>query len=132
MTPIRGIQGAELGAVWEQVLPLVERALSRGCGFGAADVRQSLEEGRRQLFVTPALDCVLITEDVGYPRQRVLHVFALAGRLPADWREILTAIERWAASRGCTAIELRGRRGWTRRLAGYAAPAVIMRKELTA
>jgi hypothetical protein len=133
MTTVKGVQPAELGNVWGRVAPLIERGLSRGCGFAIDDVHASLEAGRRQLFVTwPGLDCALVTEDIAYPRERVLHVFLLAGRLPGDWRQILGGLEAWAASRGCRAIELRGRRGWTRKLAGYAAPAVIMRKELAA
>jgi hypothetical protein len=133
MTTVKGVQPAELGRLWDRVAPLIERGLRRGCGFALDDVRGTLEGGARQLFVTwPGVDCALVTEDVTYPRERVLHVFLLAGRLPADWRQILAGLEAWAAARGCRAIELRGRRGWTRKLAGYGAPAVIMRKELAA
>lgn len=131
MTIVRGIPAHEVHAVRERIAPLVELGLRRQKSFTPAAVMASLEDGRRQLFVTcPAMDCALVTEILALPAETVLHIFLVAGRLPEDWAATLANLERWAADQGCAAVELRGRRGWMRRLKGYAAPRIIMRKEL--
>jgi hypothetical protein len=134
VTVVRGIQPREVEAHWPRLAPLIERGLcfAGGC-FGLADVRRSLIEGRRQLWVDwPEIRCALVTEQFDYPLKRVLHVFLVAGRLPRDWRAIWAGIERWARSQGCAAVEIRGRPGWARHLNDYRATMIFFSKELAA
>jgi|SRR5579871_1463202 len=132
-TLVRGIQPHEVGELWPRLERLIERGLhfAGGC-FAPDDVKQSLLDGRRQLWADwPALTCALITEHIDYPQKRVLHVFLVAGRLPRDWRVLWHGIERWAQSGGCRAVEIRGRPGWARRLPAYRATMIFLSKELT-
>ena len=133
-TNVRGVQPREVEAIWPAILALVEDGLRHAGGcFAAADVKQSLAAGRRQLWIDGlAPRCILITELIEYPLRRVLHVFLASGRLPRDWRDLWRGIERWAASDGCAAVEIRGRPGWARRLPDYRATMIFLRKELTA
>ncbi len=131
-TLVRGVQPGEVEEFWPRVAPLIERGLkyAGGC-FGLEDVRDSLIQGRRQLWIVwPDAHCALVTEQTDYPLKRVLHVFLVAGRLPRDWHDLWRGIERWAADQGCADVELRGRPGWIRRLPGYDARMIFMRKEL--
>ena len=133
-TLVRGIQPREVDELWPRFAPLIEQGLrfAGGC-FASNDVKRSLIEGRRQLWADwPAMGCLLITERIDYPLKRVLHVFLVAGRLPRDWRTIWCAIERWASSEGCAAVEIRGRPGWARRLPDYRATMIFLSKELAA
>lgn len=133
-TLVRGIQPYEVDKLWPRLAPLIEQGLrfAGGC-FASDDVRRSLVEGRRQLLVGwPEIACLLVTERIDYPLKRVLHVFLVAGRLPRDWRILWRGIERWASSEGCTAIEIRGRPGWARRLPDYRATMIFLSKELSA
>ncbi len=132
-TLVRGIQPREVEQLWPRLAPAIQRGLryAGGC-FAPDDVKRSLIEGRRQLWVDwPGMRCVLITEKIDYPLKRVLHVFLAAGRLPRDWRTIWRAIEDWAQSQGCMAVEIRGRPGWARRLPDYRARMIFLTKELT-
>lgn len=75
---MRGIQPGDVEGLWAQVAPLIERGLKRAGGcFGLEDVRRSLIERRRQLWIAwPHVDCALVTEQIDYPLKRVLHVFS--------------------------------------------------------
>ena len=131
MTVVRGVQAHEVHEVAAIVGPLIERGLARQKSYTRAEVMASLEEGRRQLFIAePARDCILITEIPIYPGEKVLQVFLVAGKLPEDWKLVLGKLEQWAADLGCAAVQVCGRRGWLRKLRGYAVPRVVMRKEL--
>jgi hypothetical protein len=131
-TVIRGVQPEEIETIWPRVEELVGRALARADGrYGLADVKASLIARKRQLWVVwPACDCLGITEISRYPQQTRLTVFALAGRLPPDWRDVLRRLESWAKEIGCRAVELRGRKGWIRRLPDYRAGLIEMTKEI--
>ena len=126
------MQPEEIETIWPRVEALVGRALARADGrYGLADVKASLIARKRQLWVVwPACDCLGITEISRYPRQTRLTVFALAGRLPQDWRDVLRRLESWAKEMGCRAVELRGRKGWVRRLPDYRAGLIEMSKEI--
>lgn len=132
-TLVRGIQPHEVDELWPRLASLIERGLRFAGGYFAPDdVRRSLIEGRRELWVDwPEMRCALITERIDYPLKRVLHVFLVAGRLPRDWRILWRGIERWASGEGCSAIEIRGRPGWARRLPDYRATMIFFSKELT-
>jgi hypothetical protein len=130
-TVVRGVQAHELDEFWFAVEPLLAKALKYCRGDHTAEsVRQSLREKRMQLFVTwPKADAMGITAIEDRPGKRVLVIFAFAGLLPHDWRQILGNVTQWAKDQGCMAIELQGRRGWRRLLPDWQ-PVNLLRQEI--
>jgi hypothetical protein len=113
---VRGVQTDELDAVWPRIRHLVLEALEY-CNrdYALDDVLMSLRGARRQLFVTwPDCASMGITQIEERPCRKVLLIFAYAGRLAPDWKDIMANLKRWGASQGCSAIELQGRPGWSR------------------
>lgn len=128
-TIVKGIPAAEIDVVWPMIEPLVDRML-RCRDHSLLDVKHSLQDERRQLFVTwPKLETICVTSIEVRPNSKVLILFGKAGRLLHDWRDMLAALEGWGRSVGCSAIEIRGRRGWQRLLPDYKA-SILLRKEL--
>ena len=133
---LRGVQPGELDHFWPIAAPLLERGLKHGAGYRwtLSALRRSVAENRRFLWLAwPAQDCALITQIEDYPAAKVLQILWVCGRLPENWRAILTALERWGAAQGCTEIETGGRFGWERQLGeeGYSdVPWVTLRKEI--
>ncbi len=120
-TLVRSIQPHEVEELWPRLQPLIERGLrfADGC-FASGDVKRSLIEGKRQLWVEwPEMRCALITERIDYPLKRVLHVFLAAGRLPRDWRNLWRGIQRLAPSEGLPGIEIPGPHGLAAPLHGH-------------
>ena len=131
--PVRSI---DVDTVWPQVLPFVERALAAGDGGHAPeDVRRLCRGHDAQLWLgvgVGGLEMVAVTEIRVLPRRRIARIWLLAGLDARGWiDERLAAIEDWARTERCDAIELVGRKGWLRRLpAGWAHTQVVMRKDL--
>lgn len=133
MTPVRGVPANQVAVVWPMIEALVKKGLGPDCGQSPDDLLTSLECEQAQLFVTPSLDCVLMTEIDLSPGDKVLNVFLTAGKLPDDYALVLTALEGWGISMKCDAMEMRSfRKGWQRSLAplGYRVVEGILRKEL--
>ena len=135
MTIVYQVAPAEVDRAWAEAGPLVESAFRRDDGrFDMDEVLASLKEGRRQLWIAfedgSRVSCALVTQIDVYPRRKVFRVFAIGGRLPAEWRRILGDLEHLAMEQGCTLSEIEGRKGWLRKLAGYRNPKVLLRKEL--
>ncbi len=132
MTPVRGIQANEICVIW----PRIQELVKQGLGDAAQtpdDLMTSLECEQAQLFATPELDCIMMTEIDLLPREKVMNIFLAAGRLPEDYGTVLRALEGWARFMLCDAMEMRNfRKGWARKLApdGYRVVEGILRKEL--
>lgn len=134
MTPVRGVPANQISDVWPQIEDLVKKGLGPDCGQTPDDLMVSLECEQVQLFATPNLDCILMTEIDLLPGDKVLNLFLTAGKLPDDYPLVLEALEGWARSMACTAMEMRSfRKGWQRSLApsGYRPIEGILRKELS-
>lgn len=91
----------------------IESALAYGDRlYDLADVTAMVAAGQLQAWPGPA--SILITEVVDRPRDRVLHFFLAAGRMP-EIRAMTPHILDWGTSvRSCTKATLIGRRGWQR------------------
>lgn len=122
----------EIDALWPSIEPLIKRGLRAAQDTWASeDLIDFIRRGDKQLWLSvPHADCALVTQIDQWPRGKVLHIFMVAGKLPAHWDEILLAIEGWAKDRGCRKVEIRGRLGWMRKLKGYSTPRVFMEKDL--
>jgi hypothetical protein len=130
MRDVRGIPAEEIPALWPRVRPIVKRALERSPDYSPRDVKASLCAEHRQLFVTwPEVDTICITSIEDRPKRRVLVIWWKAGILHDDWREMLAATENWGRSLGCSRVEFRGRKGWTKLLPDYRTE-VLYSKDL--
>ena len=93
-----------------------------------------LKSGKKILWVTAeegVITSALITWVEGYSNHKRM-VIGYAGGDLEDMRTIYPDIEDWAKSEECKAIEVYGRRGWSRvgREHGYDEIATISRKWL--
>lgn len=124
---------SELDELWPQAEPLIRRGLQHVLSrYDPEDVKESVRNGWRQLWLlVPDMACVWVTQIDTYPRSKVLHIFLIAGRMPPDWKQVLFHVEQWGKAQGCQSVELKGRKGWVRRLPDYQVPRVFMQKDLT-
>lgn len=114
----------------------VERAIQRGGSlFSVADLKKACEARDMQFwagFERGRCVGVLITEIRDWSGKRVCEIVAcgheLIGHETAG--ECLATIEAWAKTNGCSSVQVSGRKGWERRLPGYAFAFVTLRKEL--
>jgi hypothetical protein len=134
---MRGVGANEIEAVWSAVEPVLARATARTRGrVSTAALREKLREREMQLWIAqpaPAkgsVRSVCLTEIVAYPHQRWCRIVFAAGEDLGLCRAGLALIEAWARARGCAGVEIEGRAGWERVLAGYARDTIILRKEL--
>lgn len=126
---------------WRPVVgPMIETALQYGDGgFTADDVLDRCEKKLAGLWAgfsqecatSDPPECVLVTEIVAKPRRTIARLWIAAGRNLGLWLPIgQPVLDRWALAEGATALELRGRPGWTRRAPGWRLDEVVMRRDL--
>jgi hypothetical protein len=127
MTPVKGIQPDELEAVWPRVAGLIAAALMHSKrGFSLAEIKDQIAAQKRQLWASwPDCEAVGVTQVDAYPDSKVMTIVAFAGKMPADWRDILRRMEAHAAELGCGVIRLEGRPGWRRKLPADYRPGLI-------
>lgn len=133
MTPVQGVPANQVSTVWPLIEELVKKGLGPDCGQSPDDLLTSLECEQAQLFVTPNLDCIMMTEIDLSPGDKVLNIFLAAGKLPEDYLVIIQALEGWAQSMACDAMEVRqSRPGFQRTFGtiGYRKIDGVLRKEL--
>ena len=73
---------------------------------------------------------IVLAEIRVYPRAKVCRLVGCAGRDRRSWLPLLSEIERWAASEGCTQMQAEARKGWAGELTDYRLTHVILEKEL--
>ena len=109
----------------------VEAALEYSGGtHHFADVREMVEQNKLQLW--PAVNSVVLTEIIVYPRLKNLHYFLAGGDLD-ELSRMRPMIESWGQSIGCTRVSLAGRRGWAKTFLkdeGYSPQWTVLAKEL--
>jgi hypothetical protein len=109
----------------------VEAALEYSGGtHHFADVREMVEQNKLQLW--PAVNSVVLTEIIVYPRLKNLHYFLAGGDLD-ELSRMRPMIESWGKSIGCTRVSLAGRRGWAKTFLkdeGYSPQWTVLAKAL--
>jgi hypothetical protein len=109
----------------------VEAALEYSGGtHHFADVREMVEQNKLQLW--PAVNSVVLTEIIVYPRLKNLHYFLAGGDLD-ELSRMRPMIESWGKSIGCTRVSLAGRRGWAKTFLkdeGYSPQWTVLAKTL--
>mgnify|MGYP003121734667 FL=1 len=122
----------DINYVWEQVEPLIERALDDS--YTARDVLDGIIRNSFQLFISwenDKVECAVVTEVADYPRKRILRYVLAGGNNLENWLEpIQEKIEEFATNNYCQAIEVAGRKGWLRKLKGFEQKIYIMSKQL--
>jgi bacterioferritin (cytochrome b1) len=122
----------DINYVWEQVEPLIERALDDS--YTARDVLDGIIRNSFQLFISwenNKVECAVVTEVADYPRKRILRYVLAGGNNLENWLEpIQEKIEEFATNNYCQAIEVAGRKGWLRKLKGFEQKIYIMSKQL--
>jgi hypothetical protein len=128
------IPSQQVPAFWPEVEPLVRCALGYGGGrYEPEDFLNALARREMQLWLVRASDRLIgavVTELRNYPRQRRCRYLLLTGVSFDRWQHLQNEIEAWARANGCVAMEMCGRRGWERKLAGWRATHVEMTKEI--
>ncbi len=119
-----------LSELFDSVAHLLQPAVD--CGFGGttlADYRKWVLAEDMQLWVGDGY--AGITEIINYPHSRAVRVLLAGGKLEA-LVEADSGLEKFAKLVGADAIEIIGRRGWTRALAhrGYREAAVHLVREV--
>lgn len=113
--------------VWEASRHLIQRAIDVEGDHTLAEVRKSLLERDRQLWLglEDGVRAILITQ----VQKPVCYVELCAGEgikcLP-----FLGVVEAWAKELGCTRMEIMGRKGWERVLKDYTFKSITLKKEL--
>ena len=122
----------DINYVWQQVEPLVIRALADS--YTAREVLDGIIRNKFQLFISwenKKVESAVVTEVADYPRKRILRYVLAGGDNLDNWLEpIQNKIEEFAINNYCQAIEVAGRKGWLRKLKGFEQKIYIMSKEL--
>lgn len=114
---IKGVQSAEVEAVWEKVKPLIEDALQYDGGFTNIErIKERLLSSEEQLWVIHVdgeLDAVCITCINHYAEFTALDIPIFSGGKPHFWMEALYDVfSRFAKENGCSKIISIARVGW--------------------
>jgi hypothetical protein len=109
----------------------VEAALEYSGGtHHFVDVVEMVKQNKLQVW--PAVDSVVLTEIIVYPRLKNLHYFLAGGDLD-ELSRMRPMIESWGKSLGCTRVSLAGRRGWAKTFLkdeGYSPQWTVLAKTL--
>ena len=134
---IEGVLAADIDHVWAKVEPMLAAAIrDDGARMGTEDFRRWLDEGAMQLWIafdSEHLYAAAVTEIIIFPRLKVCQIVLLAGWDYGTWEAAaFDMIKRWAKSKGCKRLEIRGRPGWKRRLAshGFRHRQTVLEMEL--
>lgn len=119
---------SSLADEFERCADYIEAALEyAGHSHTLQDVWQAITTNKAAFF--PYEKSVIVVEIVDYPQRAVCRIWLAGG----DMDELLKAekeVCKWAAERGCSGMEIIGRKGWERVLSEYKASAVVLTKDL--
>ena len=133
-TYIGRVREDKLLAVWPQVLPVVEKILTKHPGVTPNAILGDLLVGAFELWVIGDFQAISITRIVNKPREKMLFIEWLGGESIDDWVEDwLKVAEAYAKAIGCDSVEFFGRIGYRRyeKRFNYKPVNTVYRKELT-
>ena len=130
---VNGVLSTQVLEVWDEVEPLVQKALEYSGGkYHSDDILNGIANQDMQLWVAydDRIKTIMVTEILNYPRKKVCGILIVAGERIDDllWVDEITT--KWAQEQGCDAIEFYGRAGWERKLKNYYKVHTVMRKDL--
>lgn len=109
---------------WARCAEFLEPALPPG--YTLDDVKTEIDNDRARFW--PLTRSAVVTQILEYPRCKVLRVWLAGGDLDELRWALATAGEDYARDRGCSHIEIDGRKGWSRVLSGYLEKRVVLMK----
>lgn len=123
-----------VGYVWQQILPMVERALAHGAGdcTSADHVLAAIQRGDNELWAihrSSKIVAGLVISVQRHPAKTTLHVELCAGRDLDDWIEKIEGLlMEYRDLIGADTVEATCRAGLAKRLRkrGWGAKATIM------
>ena len=121
----------DLHIIWNEVEPLIKKALDDT--YTARDILDGLVKNSFQLFISweDKVECAVVTEVAQYPQKKVCRYFLAGGNNIDNWLEpIQQEIEKFAKHNQCQAVEVAGRKGWSKKLKGYEQKIYLFSKEL--
>lgn len=121
----------DLHLIWNEVEPLIKKALDDT--YSARDILDGLVKNSFQLFISweNKVESAVITEVVQYPQKKICRYFLAGGSNMDNWLEpIQQTIEQFAKHNNCDAVEVAGRKGWSKKLKGYEQKVYLFSKEL--
>ena len=128
------VNSEDIGLVWDEVTPLIEKALIHAEGeLIPEDIKKHLDEGDLRLWVAlegQEILASMVTEIIEYPRKRIVRVITLAGKNMDMWYDFLPMIEGYAVKNGCSSLEAWTRKGMTRKLKDWKHSYDIITKDL--
>lgn len=129
------VSPAVLDVVWPTVARDIESAMAYCKDDTLLSVRTELEQGAAQLWLARVngvqVGCV-VTEMQETAARKILEIRYLAGSRLKEWIQCQRHLEIWATAHGCSALRIRGRRGWVRILPkeGWKETSVEMERAL--
>ena len=116
---------------WAQAQPHIEAALAyAGDTHEIQDIQEACLIGEAHLWTSE--NSAAVTEIIQYPRLRSVRIWLAGGDLAELRDDIRPRIETYARREGAGRIEIAGRPGWKRALAGvgYTPACQVVSKEL--
>jgi thioester reductase-like protein len=121
--------------LWEDVAPMLARVTEHSEGeLETDDFLESLMIGGMQLWVATEDNEIImsmVTMIVPYPQKKVLRVVSISGERFKELHEKFNdMIEAFAIKKGCSALELWGRKGWKKMLPDWKDSYIVFTKDL--
>jgi len=122
-----------IGEFWPHFAEFIRRAMRRGQGDFAGTERDVLA-GRALLWLAHENHHVIAAAVTQIDDDHVgkrCNLVACGGHDFDRFRHLIEGIEKYARIEGCKAVEITGRKGWSRVVRDYAIKHVTLRKELS-
>jgi len=136
------IPSSNLDDVWNLVKKDISEALSYSGNHTDADfVYDCIKEDKMQLWVVWDKDKpttlekyygVVVTEIIQRTLVKTCNIFIVTGRRRQKWQHLISVLEDWAKSIGCTDMYLISRKGWERIMEqfNYKKTHVVLEKSI--
>jgi hypothetical protein len=116
---------------WARAQPHIEAALAYGGEtHEIQDIQEACLLGLAHLWTSE--NSAAVTEIIQYPRIRTVRIWLAGGDLEELRDDIRPRIEAYALAEGAGRVEIAGRPGWKKALAGvgYSPSCIVISKEL--
>ena len=100
--------------VWDEVAPLIKKALDRGSNYTLQDIHLGLCISDMQLWtwVSEKIDAAMVTSIQSRDDETWCLLLTMGGKNMDEWKDCLPIVEKWAKDNGCTELRIYGRSGW--------------------
>lgn len=106
----------QVGFIWPQVEPHIQRALDRGSNYSLEDIKDGLIASKMQLWCwqSDVIEAALVTSIQEKNGIKFCLYLALGGSKMDEWAKFMPLVEEWARSEGCQEMRVYGRAGWAK------------------